>query len=126
MTQAFEAPDSLLAQRAPGNVRSLAEVVRYDCTRLMRRFPRAQIVLLTPLQSAAIPDRRLFAVAETIARCGERLSLAVVRQDKESCISSARERTARCFTTDGTHTNTAGARRNGYYLANQISTVLQW
>lgn len=78
------------------------------------------------MQSTAIPDLRLFAVAETIAQCGDQLSLSVVRQDKESCVSSARERTARCFTTDGTHTNIEGARRNGYYLANRIFSVLQW
>ena len=50
----------------------------------------------------------------------------MVRQDKESCVSSARERTGRCFTTDGTHTNNEGARRNGYYLANRLSAILQW
>lgn len=124
--QAFEEPDSLFSHRTPENVRSLAEVVRYDCTLLMRIFPHAQIVLLTPMQSASIPDMRLHSVAETIAQCGNNLSLSVVRQDKESCVSSARERTARCFTTDGTHTNIEGARRNGYYLANRISSVLQW
>ena len=78
------------------------------------------------MQSTSIPDMRLFSVAETIAKCGDRLSLAVVRQDKESCVSSARERTGRCFTTDGTHTNNEGARRNGYYLANRLSAILQW
>ena len=126
VAHAFEEPDSLFAQRTPNNVLSLAEVVRYDCTLLMRIFPHAQIVLLTPMQSTSIPDMRLFSVAETIAKCGDRLSLAVVRQDKESCVSSARERTARCFTTDGTHTNIEGARRNGYYLANRLSAILQW
>ena len=126
VAQAFEEPDSIFSHRTPETVRSLAEVVRYDCTLLMRIFPHAQIVLLTPMQSTAIPDLRLFAVAETIAQCGDQLSLSVVRQDKESCVSSARERTARCFTTDGTHTNIEGARRNGYYLANRISSVLQW
>lgn len=126
VAHAFEEPDSLFVQRTPNNVLSLAEVVRYDCTLLMRIFPRAQIVLLTPMQSTSIPDMRLFSVAETIAKCGDRLSLAVVRQDKESCVSSARERTGRCFTTDGTHTNIEGARRNGYYLANRLSAILQW
>ena len=111
VAHAFEEPDSLFAQRTPNNVLSLAEVVRYDCTLLMRIFPHAQIVLLTPMQSTSIPDMRLFSVAETIAKCGDRLSLAVVRQDKESCVSSARERTGRCFTTDGTHTNIEGARQ---------------
>lgn len=126
VAQAFEEPDSIFSKRTPDTVRSLAEAVRYDCTLLMRIFPHAQIVLLTPMQSTAIPDLRLFSTAETIAKCGEILSLAVVRQDKESCVSAARERTARCFTVDGTHTNVEGARRNGYYLARRIGALLQW
>ena len=72
--------------------------------------------MLTPSQSTAIPDLRLFAVAETIAQCGDQLSLSVVRQDKESCVSSARERTARCFTTDGTHTN----------IEERVATAIIW
>lgn len=121
-----EIPDTVLSRREITSLCSLAEAIRFDCLWLMHKFPKAQLVLLTPMQSTAIPLQRLRAVADVIAQTAQALSLCVIRMDRESCVSAAREHKRLTFTTDGTHTTAEGARRNGCYVARKLTEILQW
>lgn len=122
--EAFAATDSFITWRAPGTIVTLAEAVRYCCETLMQDYPDAQIVLLTPLQSAVADAERLRQAADVIAGCGGRMALAVIRQDRVSSVYNVREKVTRSNTYDGTHTSPAGARRNGTQIARMVSAVI--
>lgn len=105
---------------------SLAESVRYSCEKLMESFPEAQIVLVTPMQIAKPNVTDIRKVGNIIEECGRYLSVPVIRLDFNGVVYSDRERIKPTFTSDGVHTNVEGARRNGYYIAHQVESVLQF
>ena len=106
-------------------MKSLAQAVRYNCELLSESFPNAQIVLLTPLQCTATTLENIRKAGDIIEECGNYMGISVIRQDRQCCISRTQELREKRFTSDGTHTNAEGARRNGTFLANQIATLLQ-
>lgn len=119
--QAFACRDRFITDIPVTKVLTLAESVRYGCEMLMEIFPDARIVLLTPLQSVAAGTENIRRAGDIIEACGRYMSLKVIRQDYCCGIYSAREKVSRKYTTDGTHTNEAGARRNGLYIAGVLS-----
>ena len=121
--EAFSQQDGLLTGEQPSHELTLARSVRYGCELLMEAFPQAQIVLLTPLQSTAAPAQLITKVGDVIEECAHRMALGVVRMDREGCVYAARERVKKTFTKDGTHTNEAGARRNGYLVARKLKMM---
>lgn len=123
--QAF-ASDSTTIHRHPSAVLSLAESVRYGCEMLADALPDAQIILLTPMQSTSIPYDNIRRTGDIIEECANRISIPVIRLDKESAVSSLREKHEKRFTTDGTHTNEEGARRNGRFVANKVRSLMHW
>lgn len=125
-TQVFETnDDGFITDMAVSKVLTLAESVRYGCEMLMERFPDAQIILLTPLQSVAAGTVKIRKVGDIIEDCGQYMSINVIRQDYGCGVYSIREKTSRKYTYDGTHTSVEGAMRNGYYIANQVSAMLK-
>lgn len=124
-SQAFSNEGGFITRSAASSVRTLAESVRYGCELLMERFPDAQIILLTPMQSVAAEADDIRKVGDIIEDCAGYMGLCVIRQDYESCIYYIREKKAVKYTSDGTHTNEEGARRNGCYIANRINAMLQ-
>lgn len=124
--QAFSLTDRFSTHQSVGQVVSLAASVRYGCELLMQYFPDCQIILLTPPQTTATSTERIAQVSDIIEACGHRMSIAVIRLDREACIYDIRERQDKHFTTDGTHSSPQGARRNGYYIANRVSSMLQF
>lgn len=124
VSEAFAYTDSFITGRAPGTIVTLAEAVRYCCETLMQDYPDAQIILLTPLQSAVADAERLRQASDIIADCGGRMALAVIRQDRMSAVYDVREKMSRHSTYDGTHTSTTGARRNGTQIARMVSALI--
>lgn len=116
----------LITSKKVNQVTSLAESVRYSCEKLMEAFPDAQIVLITPMQAAKSGVTGIRQVGNIIESCGQYMSLATIRLDYLGCIYVGREGTTKKFTSDGVHTNKDGARRNGYFIAHQIESVLQF
>lgn len=123
-SQVFAAT-SMPATQSIAQITTLAESVRYVCEMLMEAFPKAQIVLLTPMQCTAASAEDIQKVGDTIEECGRQMSLAVIRQDYGSVVSRIRESKIHTFTSDGTHTNERGARRNGIYIAHAVEALLQ-
>ena len=114
-----------LVNRAPNQVLSLAESVRYGCELLQQRFPQAQIILLTPLQAIQPTEANLKKACDIIEQCGRRMGLAVIRQDRECCVRRADEMKTKRYTTDGAHTSEEGAKINGTYLARRIGELIK-
>lgn len=104
----------------PGSMLTLADAVRHCCGMLAGTFPKARIVLLTPMQSTAVSTRRIVRAGDVIEECGRRMGLTVIRQDRESCVRRKRELRRRRMTTDGTHTSAEGARLNGIMIAESL------
>lgn len=123
---AFSSDGGLITARKAATVVTLAESVRYGCEMLMSRFPGAQIVLLTPLQSASVPASRIRMAGDIIEDCGRRMGLGVIRMDYLGSVYSVSERVRTRRTYDGTHTSVDGARRNGCLVANMVSSMLQY
>lgn len=121
----FLSADNPITDMEVNKVTTLAKSVRYACELLMESFPDAQIVLLTPLQCTATKLEYIHKAGDIIEECGRRMSISVIRQDYQGCVNRTQELRARRFTSDGTHTNAEGARRNGLFIANQITALLQ-
>lgn len=121
--QAFLASDNI-SDRKPSAVLTLAESVRYVCEMLMRRFPKSQIILLTPMQTVKAKYQRIKQAGDIIEQCAHRMSIPVVRQDYITGVYDNHERVAPLRTSDGTHTSVEGAKRNGYQIANIVSGLL--
>ncbi|WP_288318722.1 SGNH/GDSL hydrolase family protein [Xylanibacter caecicola] len=122
---AFEYDGGFITGRKASDIRTLAGSVRYCCEMLMERFPDAQIILLTPMQSVAAGTDGIRRAGDIIEGCAHRMGLCVIRQDRESCVYYIREKKSARYTIDGTHTSEDGARRNGCYIANRVSAMLQ-
>lgn len=109
----------------PNEVLTLADAIRYDCELLKKSFPEASIILLTPMQSTAVPTEKISAVSDIIVSVAQNMGAEVIRMDKESCVRREQEKKHYQYTYDGTHTNEKGACMNGYYIAQRIGAFLQ-
>lgn len=103
-----------IMNRPVWNVVTLAESVRYNCEILKAAFPKAHIILLTPMPSTAAGVENITKAGDIIEDCGKRLGLNVIRMDQNPV-----------DTTDGTHTSEAGAQQVGTFVAKQLATLLQ-
>ncbi len=121
---AFEQTIRQLTARKPSEVLTLAESVRYTVELLLDAFPQARIILLTPMQTVKAPYADTQRVGDIIEAVGQRMSLPVVRQDHITGIYREREAQKPHLTTDGTHTSTEGARRNGILLAKTLEQLM--
>lgn len=108
----------------PAKITSLAESVRYGIRLLLSRFPKARIVVLTPLQSIKVSDEMLQAVAGIIEQVAVGENCAVLRQDILCPVRADRERFNRQLTSDGTHTSPAGARANARAITSALPAIL--
>lgn len=122
--EAFANTDVLITGRKPSEVLSLASSVRYGCELLMQRFPDVQIVLLTPTQATVCDYDPIRQAADIIEECGRRLSLSTIALESGSGTYRAVENVKKTHTSDGAHTNPDGARRHGYFIANQLESIL--
>ncbi|MCR4853637.1 MAG: SGNH/GDSL hydrolase family protein [Prevotella sp.] len=126
VSRVFRTAEGFSTEQTADKVISLAACVRYDCELLMQYFPDCQVILLTPPQTTATSTEKIVQVSDVIEACGHRMSIGVIRLDQEACNYDVREKQNKHFTTDGTHSSEAGARRNGYYIANRVSSMLQF
>ena len=90
----------------------------------MQKFPAAQIILLTPLQSIAFTNARREAVAEIIVGCANQLGCMSIRQDRECGIYREQESVSYYRTTDGTNPSKIGAITVGNALFRLIKTFV--
>jgi len=125
VSQVFAQQDSLTTCLPVDKVLSLAEAVRYDCELLLETFPDAQLLLLTPLQSVAVATELIGRVGDIIEGCAQKMSLSVIRMDREGSVDAAAERVTKRYTYDGTHTSEEGARHNGYLVAQRVKEMMK-
>lgn len=122
---AFANTDNYILSKNINLLTSIAEAIRYDVELLRSNFPNAQIILLTPLQSASFSLERCREVGDIIEDCAGYLSCICIRQDKECGIYRATEKVENYFTYDGTHTSAIGAKSIGYFLYRRVMGVIR-
>ena len=121
--EAFSKHDSIT--HTPVNkIVTLAESVVFNCALLQKYFPEARIILLTPMQTTAVPLSVIEQIGDVIDNCGKLMNISTIRQDKICCVKSADERVKKVNTYDGTHTSQIGAQKNGKIIALEISKLL--
>ena len=113
-----------IMSRPAGSILTLAEAVRYGCTMLQKAYPDAMIIVLTPLRSTAVPDKSIRTAGDIMEECCRKMGVGVIRQDGNDFISPKQERRHKRFTTDGTHTNEAGARHNARLITSAVRAML--
>ena len=121
--RAFNNRDSL-AQISVNKIVTLAECVIFDCALLQKYFPEARVIMLSPMQTTAVPLSVINQIGDVIENCGKMMNVSVIRQDKVCCVKSADERVKKVNTYDGTHTSQVGAQKNGKVIALEISKLL--
>lgn len=110
--------------KAIGSLTSIPKAMRYVAEMIWDKFPDAQVVVTTPLQSTAFTTDRREAIANCIKGSADYLSWATIEQDKVCDISRIRESQGYSMTYDGTHTSEAGAKMVGEILASQLTALL--
>lgn len=113
-----------LGVKTIGSLTSIPKAMRYVAEMIWDKFPDAQVVVTTPLQSTAFTTDRRESIADCIKGSAEYLSWAVIEQDKVCDISRIREHQGYYMTYDGTHTSEAGAKMVGEILASQLTALL--
>lgn len=116
-------PDSIILQPV-NKMLSLGESVLFNCTLLQKYFPKARIIMLTPMQTTAVSLSVISDIGNIIEEIGKFLCISTIRQDKICCVKSADERKVKVNTYDGTHTSKIGAQKNGKLIALEISKLL--
>ena len=102
-------------------VLSLAGSIRYGCEILRELFPQAQLVLMTPMHSTKVKEAVTEKTGDLMERCGERMGIHVIRLDKSGCVIRNQELKKPTQTSDGVHTNEAGAQCIGHFVAERIN-----
>lgn len=102
--------------------RSLYGAVRASLDDIAGAFPDARVILLTPMQSTAVPDSRIHLASDIIDRAAG--CATVVRLDSLSPVRSCYERNSRTYTYDGTHTSPRGAKANADIILKYLTPML--
>ena len=124
-SQAFTRNQGSIIRRRISTVLTLAESVRYGCEMLQKLFPKAKIVLLTPLQNIHTSTYKTKMTGDIIETCGKRMGLDVIRMDQGVCIDREQELEEKCYTVDGVHTNEEGAKCVSAYVVKKVQELLQ-
>lgn len=111
------------AEKRPEEALTLADAVAQNCLRLKAIYPKAKLVLLTPMQTTKASDADIRKAGDIIEKCARLLGAGCVRLDIESKVKSDVERNIFTYTKDGTHTNKAGAEANGRLIARYIEQL---
>lgn len=107
----------------PSQVRSLAGSIRLVARMLARSFPEARLVFVTPAEMTKTSAENLTRVADTIDSVASALGYTVLRVDRDVDIRRDTEMKKFTLTSDGVHTNPAGARLLGEYIAGKIIKI---
>lgn len=99
--------------------------VRYACSLLKSAFPKASLMLVTPVEMTKAEVETVTKVSEIIEKAGLECGASVVRADKIVPIRREDELKGYHYTKDGVHTNPEGARLLAGYIIEAIRQNLE-
>lgn len=108
----------------PSKVTSLRGSVCLVCDILNDRFPKAGIILITPLEMSKATPEMTEKVAHEILSAGESCGIQVLHASQNVDIRHDVEKVSCRYTSDGVHTNPAGARLLGNYIVDSLKQII--
>lgn len=125
----FESGDTAHSQKfskdtPPSAVTSLNGSVRLVCDILGDRFPNAGIILVTPLEMSKATPEMTEKVAGEIISAGKSCGVQVLKASRNVDIRHDVEKASHRYTSDGVHTNPAGARLLGNYIVDSLKQII--
>ena len=76
------------------------------------------------MQNTKTSVEQIEQTGDVIEQCGHSMGLNVIRLDQGCGITRNQEMKKKTFTTDGVHTNEAGAKRVGTYISHRLQAIL--
>lgn len=113
-------PDAITVSSTPASCTTLASSVELVCKLLSEEFPQARIVLMTPVEMSKTGVARINQVSDIIESVGSRLGLQVLRADRGVDIRHDVELRKHRYTSDGVHTNPAGAQLISEFIISNL------
>ncbi len=112
----------------PNECTSLATSISLVCDTISKALPHSRIVMVTPVEMSKVSAAEIHRVSDIIEREAAKHGIVTLRADKElpirHDIEKKSENGVKRYTTDGVHTNEAGARLIGNYLSQKIKHIL--
>lgn len=120
------ANDAWFSSRRPGifdqtSRTSLDSCVRSVCRQLKVEFPTSKILLISPIEMTKVPMEKITKVSDIIEESGRSLGITTLRADRDVDIRRQTELRKPTHTSDGVHTNPAGAKILGKYIFDRVS-----
>lgn len=116
----IESSSNLPVYTLPSQATSLLKSIWLVCDMLRMSLPKSRIVLVTPLQMSKVSEEVTRSVSDIIESVAKRMKIDVIRPDLNVGISHEQELRQPTFTTDGVHTNPAGARLLAGHIINTL------
>lgn len=104
----------------PSSCTSLSSSIELSCSMLKKAFPTARIVLMSPVEMSRTSVARINHVGDIIERTGQKAGVEVLRADKNVPIRHSVEKRKFKYTTDGVHSNPAGAKLLADYILTNL------
>ncbi len=119
----FDLQDSIAGYSSGASVSdatSLQKSVALTCDLLKLSLPQSKIVLITPLEMSKVPPEVITKVSDIIEKTANSRGIATFRADREVAIRHLEETQSPKYTSDGVHTNSAGASLLADFILNKI------
>ena len=124
----FHTQDSIARytfQSPAGDATTLQKSVALSCDILKESFPDSSILLVTPIEMSKVSPDITAKVSEIIEKAAQSRGIKTLRADRAVAIRHSEESVTPKYTTDGVHTNVAGAYILSEFIIKQISYNLQ-
>lgn len=124
----FNTQDSIARytfQSPAGDATTLQKSVALSCDLLKESFPDSSIILVTPIEMSKVSPDITAKVSEIIEETAQSRGIQTLRADRTVAIRHSEESATPKYTTDGVHTNAAGAYILSEFIIKHIPTNLQ-
>lgn len=109
----------------PSDVTSLQGSVALVCDILTQSLPESKIMLVAPLEMSKVPASVTHKVSDIIAGVAAPKGITTLRADRDVDIRHDVEADTPVFTSDGVHTNEAGASLLATYIIRNIENSIK-
>lgn len=107
----------------PSGFTTLEASIKLSLSLLRSRFPDVDIILVTPVEMAQTSRKNINDVSEIIESVSLEFDLPCLRADRDVDIRHDVEAAGHTYTTDGAHTNSAGARLIADYIVSNLNDI---
>lgn len=107
----------------PSQRRSLIESMAQNIKLINEFLPSSSVLLVTPVEMSKVSAEKIHKVSSVIEDVGREMGVKVIRADRGVPIKHAQEKQKHRYTTDGAHTNEAGALLIADFIGEGVSEM---